>query len=151
MMKSLTVFFIGLILCCGGKMKITESTSQEWVGGLQESGYGTDYKIILKAKIGSDQLQFQELWVGDTYMKVRVMANPATPKAGEFAKGAMVTIKAGVTYRPGPDEKVKQVNSVDVKKPFVFKGAGLLGYTCKGKKLYLEISDFKQLEKIIYP
>jgi hypothetical protein len=151
MIKSISFVFIALIFCCGGKMKVAESTSQEWVGGLQESGYGTDYKITLKVKAGSDQLQFQELWVGDTYMKVRVLADPATSKAGEFAKGAKVTIKAGVTYRPGPDEKVKQINAIDVKKPFNYKGAGLLGYTCKGKKLYIEINDFRQLEKIIYP
>jgi len=36
-------------------------------------------------------------------------------------------------------------------KPFNFKGEGLLGYTCQGRKAYLEIAEFKKLEKIIYP
>ncbi|MFA6483061.1 MAG: hypothetical protein WCW62_10810 [Bacteroidales bacterium] len=142
---------LGLICGLGGKMQVTESTSREWVGGLQESGYGTDFQLKLLVKAGSDQLQFDELWVGDIHMKVRLIADPANLQTKEFKKGSQITVKAGLTYRPGPDEKIQLQGADLIQKPVNFKGEGLLGYTYKGHKAYLVIREFKKLEKLIYP
>ncbi|MFA5814504.1 MAG: hypothetical protein WC865_02670 [Bacteroidales bacterium] len=141
-MKYLSILLLSIIFSWGGKIQVIKSTSQEWVGGLQESGYGTDYKLTIKAKAGSDQLQIEDLWVGDIHMKVGVNA---------FKKGSQVSLKAGITFRPDADGQISPLAADSTKKPFNFKGEGLLGYTYKGHKAYLVIAEFKKLEKIIYP
>lgn len=150
-MKVLTFILIFAAFCGGGRIKVTEATSQEWVGGLQESGYGTDYQMIIKAKAGSEQFQIDELWVGDLHMKVRVIADPAKPMDRTFKKGARLVVKAGMTLRPGPDEKGQLLSADSLARPVDFRGEGLLGYTWKGEKRYAEIDVFKKLERIIYP
>jgi len=150
-MKYLAILLLSVIFGWGGKIQVLQSTSQEWIGGLQESGYGTDYKLIIKVKAGSDQLQIEDLWVGDIHMNVRVIPDPANLPAQSFKKGSRVVVKAAVTFRPGPDEKVGMLSADSLKKPFNIKGEGLLGYTYRGNKSYLEIAEFKKLEKIIYP
>lgn len=150
-MNYLSVLLLSIILGWGGKSQIIKSTSQEWVGGLQESGYGTNYMLTIKATAGSDQLQFEDLWVGDVHMKVRVSADPANPQNTSFKKGSLVSVKAGITFHPNAEGQIKLSAENSAKKPFNFKGEGLLGYTYKGHKAYLEIAEFKKLEKIIYP
>jgi hypothetical protein len=150
-MKYLPILLLSLIFGWGSKIQILQSTSQEWVGGLQESGYGTDYMLTIKVKAGSDQLQIEDLWVGEIHRKVRVIADPANLQNKTFKKGSRIQVRAGMTFRPGPDEKVGLQDRDDVKKPFNYKGEGLLAYTYKGKKAYLQITGFKKLEKIIYP
>lgn len=150
-MKFFTVMFLSIILCCGGKLHIDQSTSQEWVGGLQESGYGTDYKLTVKVRAGSDKLRFEDLWVGETHMKVRVLPNTDNPRVAVFKKGDQIEVRAGFTFRPDADHKLSMAGADKMEKPFNFKGEGLLGYWYKGKKSYLVIPEFKKLEKIIYP
>lgn len=150
-MKWLSVLLLSLLCGWGGKMQIIESTSQEWVGGLQESGYGTDFKLTIKVKAGSDLLQIDELWAGDIHMKLRMVGVAAASRDKAFNKGSQVTLMAGFTCRPGPDEKASLLNADTLKKPGNFKGEGLLGYTFKGKKSYMVIAEFKKLKKIIYP
>jgi hypothetical protein len=150
-MKFLSFLLLSVILGWGGKLQVIKSTSQEWVGGLRESGYGTDYKLTIKAKAGSDQLQFEDLWVGDVHMKVRVSTDPANLQNTSFKKGSLVSVKAGITFRPDAEGQIKLSSADSAKKPFNFNGEGLLGYTYKGHKAYLEIAEFKKLEKIIYP
>jgi len=72
-MQYLFVLILSILFGCGGKLQVIHSTSQEWVGGLMESGYGNDYTLTIKFKAGSDQLQIEDLWVGDVHMKVRVL------------------------------------------------------------------------------
>jgi hypothetical protein len=151
MMKYLTVLLLCALLGPGGKIQILKSTSQEWIGGLQESGYGTEYKMIIKVKAGSDQLQVEDLWIGDKHVKFRLMTDPANPLNKSFIRGSEITLKAAVTYRPGPDERALRSGADSVAKPFNFKGQGLLGYSYKGKRAYMEISEFRKLEKLIYP
>lgn len=150
-MKFLSALLLSIIFGWGGKIQVIQSTSQEWAGGLQESGYGTDYKLTIKAKAGSDLLQIDDLWVGDIHMKVRVMADPANPQNNNFKEGSQVSLKAGITYLPDADGRIRPLAADSKKKPFNFKGEGLLGYTYKGHKAYLVIAEFKKLEKIIYP
>jgi len=150
-MKYLSILLLGLMVCWGGKVRLVESTSQEWVGGLQESGYGTEFKLTIEVKAGSDQLQIDDLWIGEIHRKVRIIADSANLQIKTFKKGSLIQVRAGMTFRPGPDEKTGLRDQDNVKKPFNYKGEGLLGYTYKGKKDYLQIATFKKLEKIIYP
>ena len=150
-MKYLTIILAVAAFCSGGRIKVTEATSQEWVGGLQESGYGTDYQLIIEAKAGSEQLHIEELWADDLHMKVRIIANPANFKDQSFKKGDRLVVKAGWTHRPGPDERALLHSADSLARPVDFKGEGLLGYTWRGEKRYARIAVFKKLEKIIYP
>ena len=143
--------FILILSFCGSKLHVEKSTSQEWDGGLRESGYGTDYKLTVKVEAGSDELTFEELWVGDLHLKVSITADPADLTKKTFSKGSVIIIKAGAVYRPGPDERMQLSGGDTAKHPFGHGGEGLLGYTFKGKKSYLKITDFEKLKKIIYP
>jgi hypothetical protein len=151
MIKLYSILLISAVLCLGGKVRVENSTSQEWVGGLQESGYGTDYKVYVTAKASSEHLQFTHLWVDGKCLKVRAFEDVPNSKLNVFGKGSRLTVRAGVTQKPGADGRIGVVDALDIKKPYDFKGKGLLGYTFKGKELYVEITDFKILEKLIYP
>jgi hypothetical protein len=150
-MRILSLLLLGLCLSFGAKIQVVKSTSQEWAGGLRESGYGTNYKLTIKVKAGSGELQFEDLWVGDTHMKVRVAADPAKQPGNSFARGSQVTLQAGITIRPDEQGRITLSPEESLKKPFNFKGEGLLGYIYKGHKAYLEITGFEKLNKIIYP
>lgn len=150
-MKYLSVILLTVIFGWGEKIQVISTTSQEWVGGLQESGYGTDYNLIVKVKAGSDQLKFEDLWVGDQHMKIRTLPDPARQQVKDFKKGSRISLRAGVTIKPDPDGQIKPLAVDGTKKPFNFKGEGLLAYTYKGRTKYLEIAEFTKLEKIIYP
>jgi hypothetical protein len=150
-MKYSAVLILALMMGLGAKIQVVQSTSQDWVGGLQESGYGTDFKLILKVKAPSNQLQFDDLWVGDKHLKVRVYAGTGGQQSTVFAKGDKIIVKAGLTFRPGQDEKMTLQGADLAPKPYEYQGDALLGYTYKGKRAYLEISGLKKLERIIYP
>ncbi len=142
MPKLFVIILLTSFMGWGGRVKVLESTSREWVGGLQESGYGTDYEITILAKAGSAVLKIEELWVGDLHMKFPAIA---------FDGGMPVKARAGMTLKPGADSKITLVGADSAKRPCNFKGSGLLVYRYKGKVQYVEIAEFKKLEKIIYP
>jgi len=150
-MKYFIILFLAVFLGCGEKVHIINSTSQEWVGGLQESGYGVDYKISIKVKSGSEKLEFEGLWAGDQYMKVRVIPDPANSGSSSFKKGDTILLKAGVTFHSVAGGLTKADAGDPPPAKINFKGDGLLIYTSNGKKKSVEITDFKKLEKIIYP
>ena len=150
-MKWISLFILAAMLSAGGKMKITSSTSQEWAGGLQQSGYGTDFKLELKVKAGSDKLVIDEMWVGDIRMPARAVTDLRNPGSTRFSKGDQVFVRAGITYKPDEQGGMRMMAGETKPRPFDYQGAGLLGYTYKGKRQYLIIPSFKELEKIIYP
>ncbi len=150
-MKILTFVLMALAMAGGGKFKVAESTSQEWVGGLQESGYGTDYKLVMKVKAGSDRLQIDEIWVGDLRLAARAVTDLRDMSTRNFRKKDIVYVTAAVTWKPGQDGQMRVVSGERRDKPFAYKGEGLIGYTYKGKRGYTVIPSFKVLEKVIYP
>jgi hypothetical protein len=150
-MKILTFVLMALAMAGGGKFKVTESTSQEWVGGLQQSGYGTDYMLVMKVKAGFDKLQIDELWVGDLRLPARAVTDLKDMSTKNFKKNDIVYVRAGVTWKPDQDGQMRVVAGEKKDKPVDYKGEGLIGYTYKGKRGYEVITSFKVLEKIIYP
>jgi hypothetical protein len=149
-MKIPLIIIAVILFCCGERVQTLHSTSQEWVGGIRESGYGTDYKITVKVKAGSEQLSFGELWVDSVRMKIR-LSDPSHLQLKSFTKGSVLTLAAGKSYRPGPDERAMLAGADRHPAPENYKGRGLLSYTYKGKIAYIEIAEFEKLEKIIYP
>jgi len=151
-MKSLVaVVLISLVFQFGVKMKIVDSTSQEWAGGRYESGYGTDYIITLLAKAGSEKLQVNELWIGENYFEVSAVKNLARRSDLSFVKKDTIYIVSSITYKPDDNGNMVQTKALKKEPPVEFEGAALLGYTWKGKKKFLKIKSFRKLEKIIYP
>lgn len=142
---------LSLLLGWGNKIKVTESTSREWAGGLQESGIGTDYVLTARVSASSADLQIEDLWVGDIHMKVRVFAGTDNARFNVFEKGSNVTVKAGFNLRPGADQQEQLFGADHASKPINFRGEGLLAGKYKGKPFYIVIKEFKKLEKIIYP
>lgn len=147
----LTALMFSMVFIFGPKVKLLDSTSQEWAGGRYESGYGTNFKISLIAKGSNEKLQIDELWVGDRYFKVQALKSLAYRNDSIFAKGDTVYVRSSIKYIPGENGVMKEVNKLQKESPFEFSGDALLGYTWKGKKKFLVIKNIRKLEKIIYP
>lgn len=151
-MKALVVaVLVSIILLFGAKMKMVDSTSQEWAGGIYESGYGTNYKITLIAKGGSEKLQVNEFWIGQDYFEVKAMKNLAKRSDLSFARKDTIYIVSSINFKPDNNGTMVQVKPMKKDPPVDFEGDALLGYTWKGKKKFLEIECFRKLEKLIYP
>lgn len=133
------------------KVKVLEATSQEWAGGRQESGFGTRYVIHLQAKRSSDKLEIDQIWIGENYFDIKELRSPQYKKLSSFSRGDTLTVNVGVKYQVLDNGKTQQIDGTSKEPPKAFSGAALLGYRFKGKRKYIEIETFKQLEKIIYP
>lgn len=133
------------------KVKIVDATSQEWYGGRYETGRGTDYIIKIKARGGSENLVIDKLWVGEDFYEVIAIKNPAKKADHYFEKGDTLYIMAGKKIQPDINGSMVKVTGKTLKTPKEFAGAALLVYTWKGKEKFLEVKEFRILEKIIYP
>ncbi len=150
-MKYISLLLTLMVLCTGSKVRILEATSQEWAGGLPESGYGTDYAVTFKAKGNSELLLIKGVWIDDLYLPVRVVNDPGIPGAKAFKRGDRLTVKGGLVYKPDDKGQVTLRIAEKRKKPVDYTGEGLLEYSYRGKTGYQEIKNFKILEKLIYP
>lgn len=151
-MKIFIATILGLVLfLCGSKVKLIDATSQEWIAGRYESGRGTDYILTLKARGGSENLVIDKLWVGEVLYEVYAVKDRAKRSDREFDKGDTIYVQAGKKLKPDETGKMVTVSGKEVSPPVDNPGAALLSYTWKGKRKHLEIDDFRELEKIIYP
>ncbi len=151
-MKVITITVLAsLILIFGVKMKLVDSTSQEWAGGMYESGYGTNYKITLIAKRGSEKLQINELWIGQDYFEVHAVKDLSRRSDLSFDRKDTVYVVSSINFKPDKDGTMVQVKAIKKDPPIKYEGVALIGYTWKGKKKFLKIKSFRKLEKLIYP
>lgn len=146
-----SILLIGITFFWGSPLKVLEATSQEWAGGTFESGYGTNYKITMKARGGSDKLSVHDLWVGEDYFEVKAVKDPTRRHDFNFEKRDSIYVFAKVTFKPDKEGQYAKEFNADKPCPIEFNGAALLGYTWKGKQKYLKIEEFEKLEKLIYP
>jgi hypothetical protein len=149
-MKYLAYFLLVLIFAAGGKIKVTEATSQEWAGGQPESGYGTDFKISMVAKDTSSVFKIDGLWIGDIFVPVSVVRDPKNPSGKGYGKGDKIQIRGGLIYKPDDKGGIRLAIAEKRERPIAYTGAGLIEYTYKGKKKFQEIKEFKVLEKQNY-
>ena len=140
-----------MLFSFGTKVKLLEATSQEWAGGIYESGYGTNFKVTLIAKGNSEKLQVSDLWIGEDYFSVKAVKNLAKRNDLEFSRKDTLYVTAGFTHKPDKDGKYLRKMGEQKVVPHEYDGVALLGYTWKGKTKYIEIDELKKLEKIIYP
>ena len=151
-MKIAGTFLIAFILCLfGPKVKLIDATSQDWIAGRYESGRGTDFVISLKARGGSDNIRVEKLWVDGYMYEVEAVKDLAKRSDKSFDRGDTLYVKAGKKLKPDKEGKMKQVSGKNIDPEKEYEGAALLAYTWKGKRKYLVIKEFNELEKIIYP
>jgi len=150
-MKYLTILLAALLIGPGGRIKVAESTSQEWVGGLQQSGYGTYYLSTVTVKGHSDKMKIDELWIGNLKLPARAVTDLKNRNSTTFRKGDRVYVRAEVNWKPEARGGLVRTTGIQTDKPYDYQGQGLIGYTYKGKRRYAEIDRFIPLEKIIYP
>ena len=151
-MKTITAILLAaVILLFGAKIKIVDSTSQEWFGGQYESGRGTDYTLTLKARGGSDKLIIDKLWIGEDLYEVVAVKDLAKKSEKEFKKRDTIYVRAGKKLKPDENGNMRNVSAKKVKPPIAFSSSALLVYKWKGKEKYMEVEAFRVLEKIIYP
>lgn len=151
-MKAIAItVLVSFILIFGAKMKLVDSTSQEWAGGMYQSGYGTNYKITLIAKRSSEKLQVNELWIGQDYFEVHAFKNLSIRSNLSFDRKDTVYVVSSINFNSDKDGKMIQVKAVNKDPPIKYEGDALIGYTWKGKKKFLKINSFRKLEKLIYP
>ena len=147
----LTSLILIILFWFGAKVKLVDATSQDWYGGRYESGHGTDYVFTLKARGGSDKLVLDQLWMDDDYYEVKAVKNLAKRSDLDFEKKDTLFIRVGKKYQPDKDGQMLKITGKSVKSPKEYDGVALLAYTWKGKRKYMEIKEFRILEKIIYP
>ncbi len=128
-MKTLVAaVLVSVILLFGAKMKLIDSTSQEWAGGIYESGYGTNYKITLVAKGGSEKLQVNEFWIGKDYFEVKAVKNLAKRSDLAFAKRDTIYIVSSINYKPDSNGTMVRVKEMKKDPPVDFDGDALVGF-----------------------
>lgn len=150
-MKLLTWIGWLLIFQWGTGYTLIDATSREWAGGLQESGYGTDYTVSLRTKTSSEHLTIDQLWIGDIRFDVRAVKELSDRRTTEFGKRDTLFVHAGLKYVSTDLGETKRTSGELTTPPRSYQGAGLIGYLHKGKRKYKVIRDFRILEKIIYP
>ena len=150
----LLVIILG-ILCWFScpKPEMVDASKVKWVGGRFESGRGTNYTIKLVAKKSSDKLVVDQLWIGGKYFVVKPQRQLKDLSiTNEFDKKDTIFIQANLNFRPNEEGELKEiVTDTYVKPPYEFTGAALLGYTMKGKRMYLDIDSIKNQPTVLYP
>jgi hypothetical protein len=143
----------------GQEFEIIEATSQKWTGGRKETGKGINYEIKILAKKGSAKLNFEKLWIGDDYYKVKAKNTDRNKPDNTFTRNDTIRIIASsLTYTENIDPVIEKELGLkhgkqmeNEKPPYKFSGAALIGYRYKGKWKYEVIRTFKELEKLYYP
>ena len=152
-MKTLLFIF----LCIFGwfsstPFEVVDATSQFSAGGRAESGTTTTYTFKILANQNSDKLSIDEIWIDTTYFKAQpYKQNPDLSFNQTWEKGDTLFLK--VSKRSIPDEKgnLKDFNGPTKVLPYKYKGKALIGYTLKGKRKYMIVSEIKTLPRAYYP
>lgn len=144
----LPVFCLLSVNSCEKKnIRLTEATSQEWMGGAPGSGRGINYvvKFIIPKNIN---VEADSMWVNQKVLKLKTVRQQNNDtlvlKATEFIS------------LPHPKKNMESQNN-EVKKelpvtpPQKIKGAALLRYFINNKPYYFTIKEFKQMTTISYP
>ena len=151
-MKALLFIF----LCIFGwfssvPFEVVEATSQFSAGGRAESGTATAYTFKIVAGQSSEKLTIDEVWVDTLYFKAQPYKQNADLSFDQtWEKGDTLFLK--VTQRKLPDGKggLKDFNGPVKKIPYKYEGKALIGYTIKGKRKYLVVTEIKTLPRAYY-
>lgn len=135
----------------GNDFAIVESTSQQYAGGREKSGYGTRYNIKLLALKDSKKLKIDQLWIGEVYFDVKPIKDPKRRNDHEFSKNDTIFLYVKHHIHTDEEMKKRQKDKKIVKLPYKYEGAALIGYKIRNKRKYKIIKKFTELEKVFYP
>lgn len=137
---------------CLKDFDVLEATSQKWTGGTPDSGKGTNYAVTMLAKTNHENLQIDQLWIGDNFYKVQPYKRTQNRRDTSFVKNDTIFIQANLLFQPDQKGVMLEVkNYENIEKPCDYDGEALIGYELKGKRKYKEIEKLKQLKYIPYP
>lgn len=78
---------------CIKKFELIKATSQKWYGGRQETGFGTYFELTIVPNTGSDNLIFDQMWIGKNYFEIQSFQKGKKMRNNLFAKGDTITIQ----------------------------------------------------------
>lgn len=153
-MKPITLIFIILFFapCFTTKdFKIIDATSQEFLGGIPEAGYGTNYTLTILAQKSSQKLTIDQMWIGNKFFEVKAKKKDHAPNDFSFAKNDNIIIAfSDITKTNKEGEIISKGHEKKPDPPYDFQGTALIGFTLKDKRKYKEVQAFRKLEKQVY-
>jgi hypothetical protein len=152
-MKYITIFLIMFYIPCftTKDFKIIEATSQEFLGGIPEAGFGTNYRLVLLAQKNSQKLTIDQLWIADKFFKARANKINCAPDDYSFIKNDTIILKVSDIKKTTKEgEIIPKGTEKELDIPYDYNGAALIGFTLRNKRKYKEVPAFKKLGKQIY-
>lgn len=142
---TLLIILSGFFGFFGKDFRIIEATSQKWVGGLQSTGEGVNYKITIVARTNSDKLNIEEVWIKNKLCKHKIF-NPKIRKFGNnFFKNDTIFLTATIKVNNSKSNPGK-----DIQLPVDCNSETVIGYTIKNKKKYKPVDNIKILKSLYY-
>ena len=166
MRKILTISLVLLSVFLFAQKEVTliKATKQHWIGGQENSGSGTKYKITINTPHSSDILILDSVWIGEYYHEINNLILGDNTYSKNFKPGIL---SFDVDCRSSLRNDIMKIDSVeDYNKyppPYKYKGEVLLKYRIKHiskflfiKRIkytikYLEIKEVTKLGSITYP
>ena len=136
---------------CSDKFDIINTTSQEWKGGRQETGYGTYYEMTIVPEVNSTVLIFDELWIGELFFQIQCYQKGKRVKNNTFGPGDTITIRVNDRIVPKEFQKENDIKTDSKNPPKKYRGDALLSYTLKGIRKYKIIEKFTKIKPVYYP
>jgi hypothetical protein len=155
-MKILFLFFLtsGIFqnIQCLIPFELIQFTAQDWKGGQKQTGYGTYYEIDIVTKTNSENLTFDQLWIGEKYFEVSCFQKGKKIKNNTFGSGDTITIQVNDRKIDGHIINEGQIQNIDDKPNAPdYEGDALLSYIYKEKRKYFELGKFTSKKPIYYP
>jgi hypothetical protein len=131
----------------GGPVEVIHATSQQWFGGTEESGYGTNYRFRVVYDKTKD-VTFDTMWIGERAYVPELSAFLLNQRK---TIGPIDTIPLVCRYHKsnnpldGYSEHPPKANGPP------FKGAALLIYHFEGSRHTCVVDSIQPLEALYYP
>lgn len=136
---------------------VLNSTAQKWSGGVKGSGSGINYRFTLITKFASTDLIIDKLWIDTTFHTVEVKQKKSFD-INKYNSNDTIIIYASDYFkspdRPkfeGEDKQSTEIEKPNIKPPYNYNGAALIGYTLKGVRKYKVIDSIQKLNPLYYP
>ena len=134
---------------------LQRATSQAWVGGVQGSGSGIDYRIRL-ALLTSDLPDINEVWIGQRRFEPRIQF-PSGKAADSVIIGDVIEVLCHFRRVPVFDgipfesEIIDWRDEPEVSEAPEYEGAALIRYDPNGENAELEIPIVLELPELLFP
>lgn len=130
--------------------KIVDATAMQWYGGVQGSGSGIDYSVIVVSN-AKKHIQFDSVWIGNRVF-IPKLVDMQLKNISALAKSDTASLLFAYRKKGDPDMGDGLVTEfpAERQKPD-YSGAGLIMYTIGGESKIKAIGNVRQLEPMFYP